>query len=316
MENTPLISILSSVYNERLYIEQTIRSVLHQTHTNWEWIILDDGSTDGTGDILRGINDARVKVFFQEKTGAVAKNMNKALRFSCGDIITTIDGDDYWPENKLAVQLKSFYDEDVVLSYGECFLINSQGDRIGYIDLPKDSSIANNDPIGSALRRLLVDVDCFICNTTVMYRKKSLLDVGGFVDVNGLFQDFSTWVLLSLSGKFAPIPACLGYYRKHFKSASFTVNQELYFEKQVSFLREFYLINLETLRDIGLRCDLDTLENHWHRIKRKNKIIYWLISLSLFIKVDLANPLICFINRNSQIKKLLKSILKINNHRG
>lgn len=311
MENTPLVTILSSVCNEHLYIEQTIRSVLHQTYTNWEWIILDDGSTDDTGNILRGIDDARVRVFFQEKTGSLAKNMNKALSFSCGDLITTIDGDDYWPENKLEVQLKSFDDKDVVLSYGECSLINSQGERIGYINLPEDPGIASNYPAGSALRRLLVDVDCFICNTTVMYRKNSLLDVGGFVDVKGLFHDFSTWVVLSLSGTFAPIPACLGYYRKHFKSASFTVNQESYFENQVSFLRDFYLSNSETLRNIGLRYDLDTLDNHWRRIKRKNKIIYCLISLSLLIRVDLANPLICFINRNPQIKQLLKRFLKI-----
>jgi glycosyltransferase involved in cell wall biosynthesis len=66
MDNKPIISILSSVYNERLYIEQTIRGVLNQTYENWEWIILDDGSTDGTGEILRGIKDERVRCVFQE----------------------------------------------------------------------------------------------------------------------------------------------------------------------------------------------------------------------------------------------------------
>ena len=125
MAKNPSISILSSVHNESPYIEQTIHSVLHQTYENWEWIILDDGSTDGTRDILKGINDERVKCFFQEKTGNVAKNLNKALSVSCGDIIATLDGDDYWPENKLQIQMKSFDDQGVVLSYGEYFLINS-----------------------------------------------------------------------------------------------------------------------------------------------------------------------------------------------
>ena len=106
---------------------------------------MDDGSTDGTGDILRGINDIRVKLFSQEKTGAIAKNMNKALRMSCGNIITIIDGDDYWPENKLEIQVKSFNDEDVVLSYGECFLMNSQDNKIGYAELPKDASVVSHN---------------------------------------------------------------------------------------------------------------------------------------------------------------------------
>lgn len=311
MDKEPLISILSSVYNERSYVEKTIDSVLKQTYKNWEWIILDDGSTDGTGDILRGINDVRVKLFSQENTGAVARNMNKALKISRGDIIATIDGDDYWPENKLEVQLKSFDDQEVVLSYGECFLVNSQGNRIGYVEVPKDSSIANNYPIGSALKRLLVDVDCFICNTTVMYRKSSLLGVGGFVDTNGLFQDFSTWVRLSLSGRFTPIPACLGFYRKHFKSSSFTINQESYFELQVNFLREFYRNNFERLGDIGLEFDLDVLEGHWNRVKIKNKIICRMISLSSLIRVDFVNPLICSINRKPYIKRFLQKVLQI-----
>jgi glycosyltransferase involved in cell wall biosynthesis len=237
--------------------------------------------------------------------------MNKALKMSHGDIVATLDGDDYWPENKLELQMKSFDHQDVVLSYGECFLVNSKGTIIGFVTLPNDSGIANNYPTGSALRRLLVDVDCFICNTTVMYRKSNLLDIGGFVEENGLFQDFSTWVKLSLSGRFSPIPACLGYYRKHFKSASFNINHESYFENQVNFLREFYRNNLETLRDIGLQCDLGTLETHWNHIKIKNKIIYRLMSLSSHLKIDFINPLICFVNRKPYIKRFLQRVLQI-----
>ena len=311
MDKKPLVSILSSVYNERPFIEQTIHSVLHQTYQNWEWIILDDGSIDGTQDILKGISDGRVKCLFEENTGNVAKNMNRALSMSSGDIIATLDGDDYWPENKLEIQVKSFDDQDVVFSYGECCLINAKGNRIGSVELPKDSNIASNYPIGSALRRLLVDIDCFICNTTVMYRKSSLLDVGGFVEATGLFQDFLTWVQISLVGRFSPIPACLGYYRKHLESASFNINHVSYFENQVNFLREFYVNNLSRLRDIGFQYDLETLENRWNRVKRKNHIIYGLISLSLFLRVDFVTPLICFLNQKSHIKRWLQKVLQI-----
>jgi len=311
MDNKPIISILSSVYNERLYIEQTIRGVLNQTYENWEWIILYDGSTDGTGEILRGIKDERVRCVFQENTGHVAKNMNRILKMSRGDIIATLDGDDYWPENKCEIQIKSFDDQDVVLSYGECVLVNSKGEKLGHIGVPEESSIAHNNPTGSALKRLLVDIDCFICNTSVMYRKSSLSDAGGFVEVDGLPHDFSTWVKLSLSGRFCPIPACLGYYRKHLKSATFTMEQDYYFKKQVDFLRDFCLENVQRFRDLGLPCHIDTLQDHWNRIGQKNRMIYRLTELSLFMRVDFVNPLICFVNQKSSMKKVLKRFLRI-----
>ncbi len=305
------ISILSSVYNERHYIEETIRSVLNQTYENWEWIIVDDQSTDGTGDILRGIRDERVKCIFQERTGLQAKNLNKALAMSSGDIIATLDGDDFWPESKLEFQMKSFDDQDVVLSYGECAVINAGGKRIGYIGLPEDSQVAHNDPRGSALRRLLIDVACFISNVTVMYRTSSLSEIGGFVERDGLSQDFSTWVRLSLVGKFLPVPACLGYYRKHLKSMSFTTDHVSSLDEQIVFLREFFLQNLQTLRASGLEIEIDALEDHWDKIKMKTYTINKLRQLSLLIGTDLVTPLVFLINRNVQLRKMIRTILHL-----
>lgn len=310
MDNKRLVSILSSVYNERLYIEQTIHSVLKQTYDHWEWIIVDDGSTDGTGDILKSISDNRVKCVSQGRTGSLAKNMNRALAISNGNIIATLDGDDYWPENKIGLQMESFDDRDVVLSYGECSVINAKGRSIGYVGIPEDSQIARNDPEGSALRSLLVKVDCFICNTTVMYRKNSLLDVGGFVDKDDLPPDFSTWVRLSLAGKFSAIPACLGYYRKHSKSMSFTRDHVSTFDKQIAFLREFFLQNFQALRDSGLEIEIEALESSWRKIKIKQQIIYKMMRLSSFVGIDLVNPLILLINRNPYMKKMIERILQ------
>ena len=237
--------------------------------------------------------------------------MNRALSICRGDIIATLDGDDYWPENKLGIQANSFDDPDVVLSYGGSFLIDFKGNNIGNIEPPKDSRIAHNLPIGSALKRLLVDVDCFICNTTVMYRKRSLLDVGGFVERKGLFQDFPTWINLALTGRFLAMQDFLGYYRKHLSFTSLNVNHISYFKNHLDFLREFINSNSGRLRDIGLTFDLKYLEKHWNRIERKNRIIYRLTSLSLFAGVDFVNPLIYYINGRPHIKSFLQKLLGI-----
>jgi hypothetical protein len=158
---------------------------------------------------------------------------------------------------------------------------------------------------------LLVDVDCFISGATVMYRTSSLSEIGGFVNQDGLAYDFHTWVRLSLAGRFSPIPACLGYYRKHLKSISFNVDHVSYFERQIAFLREFFLQNIQTLSASGLEIKIGALEAHWRWIKMKPRILNKLKQLSLFLGIDLVMPFVLLINRNIHIRKMIRSILHL-----
>lgn len=247
MKEKPLISILTPAFNQRSYIRQTLHSVLNQTHRNWEWIILDNGSTDGTGDIVRSFTDSRIKYAFQEHAGneRLTKTFNKALTMCSSDFVAMLDSDDYWPEYKLEVQIKHFDDPGVVLSYGECCVVNPEGKKISYMSIPGDVSVASNNPIGSSLKMLLSERYCFLPNSTVMLRRSALLGIGGFVEASGLFQDFPTWTRLSLEGKFSPVPVCLGYWRKHPSSVSLTCDRESLFESGIAFLRKFVLQNSE-----------------------------------------------------------------------
>ena len=86
----------------KLYIEHIIKSVLSQAYGNWEWIIMDDGSTDRTADIINKYKDIRIKYFFQENTGIhrLTKTFNKAFSKCNGDFVAMLDSDDYWINNK------------------------------------------------------------------------------------------------------------------------------------------------------------------------------------------------------------------------
>lgn len=267
MDKQPHVSILSSVYNCSSYIGQTIRSVLNQTYENWEWIIVDDGSTDGTGDMIRDLNDKRIRYLFQEHIASqhIAKNFNKALMMCNGDLVAVIDGDDYWPEDKLQIQVKSFDDPSVILSYGESYLINHEGRKIGYLGLPENLSAANNNPIGSVLNILLVENSCCIVHT--MLRKDALLRIGGFIEVTGMGQDFPTWVRLSLEGRFSAMPVCLGYYRKHASSRSIMQNRETAFNDEIRFFEQFICTFKEELNCLGFHYDIEELRKHWEEIK-------------------------------------------------
>jgi glycosyltransferase involved in cell wall biosynthesis len=326
----PLISILTPVFNQRAHIKQTIRSVLDQTYQDWEWIILDDGSTDGTGDIIRSFKERRIKYAYQEHAGItqLTKTYNKALIMCKSDFIAMLDHDDYWPDYKLEVQIKGFDDPGVVLGYGECLIVNQRGKKIGYMGIPDDMSTAHNEPMGSALKMLLLQRYCFIINSTVMLRKSALAAIGGFVETKGLFHDYPTWIRLSLEGRFSAIPRCLGYWRRHPSSVSIRSDPAFLFDAGLNVLREFVLQNKKRLNDLGFFYDMNRIEENWENIRSefiaylpynramlllrmgsfkdaktefkkflekypspKNKFIYYLILCSAFMNFDMVNPL-------------------------
>jgi glycosyltransferase involved in cell wall biosynthesis len=325
----PLVSIITPVFNQKTYFEKTIRSVLSQTYQNWEWIILDDGSTDGTGEIIKDCKDSRIQYIFQENAGIsrLTKTYNKALQKCNGELIAMLDHDDYWPDYKLGVQVKHFNDPTVVLSYGECWIVNHQGKRISFWRLQEDTSIANNDPVGSSLKGFFFKRYSFIPNLTVMVRRAVLQKIGGFVEAKDMYHDFPTWLQFALEGKFSSVPVCLGYYRKHPSAVTFDSNQELRINVRINFFREFLFRNKTKLNELGFFYDIEMIENYWEGIKRehihfdpynksllmlklglfkdaqsnfqqflgsepssKNRLIHSLLMISKFFNYDIVNP--------------------------
>lgn len=94
------VSVILCVYNEEKYIAQAIESILNQTLTDWELIVVNDGSTDGTLDIINSYSDERIKVIDQENIGPGASR-NKALKIVKGDYVAFLDGDDWFTSEAL-----------------------------------------------------------------------------------------------------------------------------------------------------------------------------------------------------------------------
>ena len=93
-------SVVIPLYNKRNYVEKTIRSVLNQTYQNFEIIVVDDGSTDGSADVVRAINSDKVRLLSQKNQGtAVARNTG--IYAAEGEFISLLDADDYWTEEYL-----------------------------------------------------------------------------------------------------------------------------------------------------------------------------------------------------------------------
>ncbi len=107
---TPRISVLTSVYNGEKYINECIDSILNQTFSDFEYIILNDGSTDQTKDIIDKYTDPRLRIFHQENLG-IPKSLNKGVSLCHTDLIAHLDGDDYaysnWIERNSSLWFKT-----------------------------------------------------------------------------------------------------------------------------------------------------------------------------------------------------------------
>lgn len=105
MVETPFVSIILPTYNRAATIRRSIDSVLRQTYSNFELLVIDDGSTDGTGDIVRSINDDRIRYIEIDKNMGAAAARNAGVENSVGGLLAFQDSDDEWLPDKLKKQV-------------------------------------------------------------------------------------------------------------------------------------------------------------------------------------------------------------------
>lgn len=226
----PLVSIITPTYDHARFIGACIESVLGQTYSNWEQIIVDDGSNDGTAGVVSHFCDPRIHLERQSNRGAfeLANTYNRALSFANGELIAILEGDDFWPRDKLAELVPVFADPNVVLAYGEAADVDPGGQEQNRKSdtsrarqkLP--SSILFNNPVGSATRyMLLTEGRSLVSPSTVVVRRCALEEIGSFQHVAGLpLTDYPTFLELSLKGQFYYLRKILGYRRRHESSVS------------------------------------------------------------------------------------------------
>ena len=135
------VSIILPLYKSERYIRETIDSVLAQTHADWELIVVDDGSPDDSGDIVRAYGDPRIIVHTRENTGP-CRSRNFGIAQATGDFIGFIDHDDIWLPEKLEIPLKHLNRRPKVgVSYGPSEFIDVNGDPLGLYQVPKLTGI-------------------------------------------------------------------------------------------------------------------------------------------------------------------------------
>jgi glycosyltransferase involved in cell wall biosynthesis len=129
---SPLVSVITIVYNGKTYLEQTIQSVLNQTYTNIEYIIIDGGSTDGTIDIIRKYDD-QIAYWVSEPDNGISDAFNKGIKCSNGEIIGTINADDWYKPDAVELSVRELVENpDFGFSFGALELY--KGNKYSHIN--------------------------------------------------------------------------------------------------------------------------------------------------------------------------------------
>lgn len=206
-----MVSIIMPAFNAEEYIEQAIQSVLRQTYTDWELIVIDDGSSDNTATILSKLADfdSRILFFENKKNSGASYTRNRAVEMAKGEWIAFLDSDDLWEPQKLEKQV-ALCDKypDMAICYTASAFIDNNGARYNYI-MPAIEKLTYD----VLLRKNIMSCSSVMIRTSIMKEIKMPGDK--------LHEDYFVWLTALRKHKFAyGINEPLFIYRLHTNSKS------------------------------------------------------------------------------------------------
>lgn len=240
----PKISVVMSVYNGERYLKQAIDSILSQTFTDFEFILIEDCSTDSTAQILQNYTDPRLKIHYNPKNIGLTKSLNLGLNMAQGDYIARQDADDISLPTRLAEQA-AFLDAHpaVVLVSGNIEQIDADGNTIGLL---------NRAALPQLVRWYMLFYNHVSGHSQVLFRRDAALKVGGYNENRPYSQDYELWLKLLREGEIAMLPRTWLKRRTHGENIS---TQKFAHQEQLSLADSQHEIS----RWIGHELALETV---------------------------------------------------------
>lgn len=202
----PLVTVVIPNYNYAAYLREAVDSVLAQTFENVEVVVVDDGSTDASREVIESYG-GRVTAIFQENCG-VAAARNNGVAAASGDFVTFLDADDRWLPDKLKKQVAAFVDDEVGLVHVGLRGIDGEGNDVGSRSDGMSGSVADE--------LLLFDRPVILGGGSGLMVRRSVFDeVGGFDTAMSTSADWDFFYRVALLYKVGFEPAVLLDYRVH-----------------------------------------------------------------------------------------------------
>jgi len=205
-QEQPTISIIIRTYNRAYCLGKALDSVIGQTYKNWEIIIVDNQSTDGTDELLEKYHDTRIRKLSIQNKGVIAASFNLGLENARGTYIAILDSDDWWDNRKLETCIP-YLKKGADLVYHSLYIV----ERKDFINNKKIYTRKLNPPVYEDLLKY----GNVIPLSSVVARTELMRQIGGFSEANDLvaWEDFHCWLKLSeKTDNFQLVPHTLGYY--------------------------------------------------------------------------------------------------------
>jgi glycosyltransferase involved in cell wall biosynthesis len=228
------VSIVIPIYRVEKFIYFAIQSVLNQTFSDFELLLIDDGSPDDSRKVCESFMDSRIRIISQENRGLSAAR-NTGIRHAKGDILAFLDGDDIWAPNKLEKHLEHLRKfPEVGISFSRSEFINDEGESLGNYQMPKLSDITAShlllqNPIGNGsaavIRREVLDSISYNSQIQVSNSNETW-----YFDENlRQAEDIDCWLRVAIltSWKIEGIPEALTLYRVNPKGLSADLYKQL-----------------------------------------------------------------------------------------
>lgn len=200
---SPIVSVIMPVYNAENWLIQSVNSILAQTLTDWELIIVNDGSTDSSAAILSKFTDPRIRVLHQPNAG-VSAALNKALEHCTAPYIARLDADDVSLPERLQKEV------DFLSRNPDCGLVGAAAEKI---DQHGNLLGFHRHPLSNMRLQYGLLWDSYFVSSTVMFKRECLDKAGRFYTGTDLFDDYSMWSSIAAYYEVANLPDVLLKYR-------------------------------------------------------------------------------------------------------
>lgn len=242
----PTISVIIPTYNSELTIKETIESVQKQTFTDFEIIVIDDGSQDGTIELVKSLVklEPRLKIFCYENAG-VAVARNRGIELAQGEFISLLDADDLWTPNKLELQLKALKNNpEAGVAYSWTNPVDEQGKLLFLGTCP----VWEGNVYGELLQTN------FLSNgSNILVRREAIKSINGFPTDFPIASDWDFYLKLAFKWSFVVVPQYQILYRQRLNSMS--ANIEALMQENCAVLERAYQITpveLQSFRNKSL----------------------------------------------------------------
>ena len=210
----PFVSVILPVYNRDAWVARAIDSVLAQSYRNFELIVVDDGSTDGTRGVLERYGE-QITLLTQERGGAYAAR-NLALRRARGELVAFIDSDDVWLPHRLARQVPLLECAEVGLVFGDALHVPRRKRSCFQVSPPRRGRVAARFAWAN-----------FVPTITVLARRACIDEAGGFSEESALSCDYLLWFRIALRHELDFVDEIVAEYTVHPAGISYNLGRSL-----------------------------------------------------------------------------------------